>query len=133
MRSHRWMVALPATAFMVLVAGVPAASAATAPYCGITWNPPGAQTCANCRNQLPPPQASYSPPGFAPGETLGVDAGLGKSLGLDERWASRVIEQVGNYGEVFNRNLGAGSPLRIERGLNALWMNGGLIYAPPLR
>jgi general L-amino acid transport system substrate-binding protein len=64
---------------------------------------------------------------------LGVDAGLGKSLGLDERWASRVIEQVGNYGEVFNRNLGAASQLRIERGLNALWMNGGLIYAPPLR
>ncbi|SDR63592.1 general L-amino acid transport system substrate-binding protein [Rhizobiales bacterium GAS113] len=64
---------------------------------------------------------------------LGVDAGLGKSLGLDETWASRVIEQVGNYGEVFDRNLGVGSPLRLERGLNALWTNGGLIYAPPLR
>src|SRR4030081_2440353 len=39
---------------------------APCPYCGITWNPPGAQTCANCRNQLPPPQASYVPPGYAP-------------------------------------------------------------------
>ena len=41
---------------------------APCPYCGITWNQPGAQTCANCRNQLPPPQASYAPPGFAPGQ-----------------------------------------------------------------
>ena len=41
---------------------------APCPYCGITWNQPGAQTCANCRNQLPPPQASYSPPGYAPGQ-----------------------------------------------------------------
>jgi general L-amino acid transport system substrate-binding protein len=64
---------------------------------------------------------------------LGVDPGLGKALGLDDTWAARVIEQVGNYGEVFERNLGAGSPLRLERGINALWTNGGLIYAPPLR
>src|ERR1700736_1717848 len=41
---------------------------APCPYCGITWNQPGAQTCANCRNQLPPPQASYAPPGYAPGQ-----------------------------------------------------------------
>jgi general L-amino acid transport system substrate-binding protein len=64
---------------------------------------------------------------------LGVDPGLGKSLGLDEAWASRVIEQVGNYGQVFERNLGAGSPLRLDRGVNALWTKGGLMYAPPLR
>jgi general L-amino acid transport system substrate-binding protein len=64
---------------------------------------------------------------------LGVDPGLGKALGLDEAWAMRVIEQVGNYGEVFERTLGAGSPLRLERGINALWVNGGLMYAPPLR
>src|SRR3984893_12316687 len=57
---------------------------------------------------------------------LGVDPGLGKALGLDEAWAMRVIEQVGNYGEVFDRTLGAGSPLRLERGINALWVNGGL-------
>jgi general L-amino acid transport system substrate-binding protein len=64
---------------------------------------------------------------------LGVDPGLGKALGLDEAWAARLIEQVGNYGEVFERNLGAGSPLRLDRGVNALWTNGGLMYAPPLR
>jgi general L-amino acid transport system substrate-binding protein len=64
---------------------------------------------------------------------LGVDPGLGKALGLDETWAARVIEQVGNYGEMFERNLGAGSPLHLDRGVNALWTNGGLMYAPPLR
>jgi general L-amino acid transport system substrate-binding protein len=64
---------------------------------------------------------------------LGVEPGLGKALGLDEAWATRVIEQVGNYGQVFERNLGSGSPLRLERGVNALWTKGGLIFAPPLR
>jgi general L-amino acid transport system substrate-binding protein len=64
---------------------------------------------------------------------LGVEPGLGKALGLDEAWATRVIEQVGNYGQVFERNLGTGSPLRLERGVNALWTKGGLIFAPPLR
>ncbi len=62
---------------------------------------------------------------------LGATDELGKSLGLDKDWAYRIVKQVGNYGEVFNRNLGAGSPLKLERGLNALWTNGGLIYAPP--
>lgn len=64
---------------------------------------------------------------------LGVEPGLGKALGLDDAWATRVIEQVGNYGQVFERNLGGGSPLRLERGINALWTKGGLLYAPPLR
>ncbi len=64
---------------------------------------------------------------------LGVDPGLGESLGLDEAWAARVIEQVGNYGEIFERNLGKNTPLGLERGLNALWTEGGLLYAPPLR
>ena len=64
---------------------------------------------------------------------LGVDPGLGKSLGLDEAWAARIIEQVGNYGEIFERNLGKNTPLGLERGLNALWTEGGLMYAPPLR
>jgi general L-amino acid transport system substrate-binding protein len=44
-----------------------------------------------------------------------------------------VIKQVGNYGEIFDRNVGKGSPLQIERGLNALWTQGGLLYAPPVR
>jgi len=64
---------------------------------------------------------------------LGVDPGLGESLGLDADWAARVIEQVGNYGEVFERDLGHETPLGLERGLNALWTEGGLMYAPPLR
>jgi general L-amino acid transport system substrate-binding protein len=62
---------------------------------------------------------------------LGASDELGKALGLDNDWAYRIVKQVGNYGEVFQRNLGAGSPLKLERGLNALWTNGGLIYAPP--
>jgi general L-amino acid transport system substrate-binding protein len=64
---------------------------------------------------------------------LGEDPGLGESLGLAEDWAVRVIEQVGNYGEVFERNLGENSDLKLERGLNALWSDGGLMYVPPLR
>jgi general L-amino acid transport system substrate-binding protein len=64
---------------------------------------------------------------------LGVSAGNGKALGLDEKWAYNAIKLVGNYGEIFERNLGAGSAMKIERGLNALWNNGGLMYAIPLR
>jgi len=64
---------------------------------------------------------------------LGVDPGLGESLGLDEAWATRIIEQVGNYGEIFERHLGKTTPLGLERGLNALWIEDGLMYAPPLR
>ncbi len=64
---------------------------------------------------------------------LGVEGGAGKGLGLADDWVYKVVKQVGNYGEVFNRNVGADSPLQIERGLNALWENGGLQYAPPFR
>lgn len=64
---------------------------------------------------------------------LGVTEGNGKALGLDEKWAYNIIKQVGNYGESFERNVGSGSKLKLERGLNALWTNGGLMYAPPLR
>jgi general L-amino acid transport system substrate-binding protein len=64
---------------------------------------------------------------------LGVVPGNGQALGLDEKWAYNVIKSVGNYGEIFERNVGANSPIRLERGLNALWTEGGLIYAPPLR
>jgi general L-amino acid transport system substrate-binding protein len=62
---------------------------------------------------------------------LGTTDDLGKTLGLDKEWAYRIIKQVGNYGEVFERNLGKGSPLKLERGLNKQWKDGGLIYAPP--
>lgn len=64
---------------------------------------------------------------------LGTQGDLGKLLGLDPQWAQRAIRQVGNYGEIFERNLGKSTPLKLERGLNALWLNGGLMYAPPVR
>lgn len=64
---------------------------------------------------------------------LGVVAGNGQALGLDERWAYNVIKTVGNYGEIFERNVGARSAIKLDRGLNNLWTAGGLIYAPPLR
>jgi len=63
---------------------------------------------------------------------LGVDGAGGKGLGLKDDWAAQVIRQVGNYGEVFERNLGSRSGLKIERGLNNLWNQGGLQYAPPM-
>jgi general L-amino acid transport system substrate-binding protein len=59
--------------------------------------------------------------------------GLGENLGLSEKWAYHIIKLVGNYGESFERNLGQGSSLKIERGLNAQWNKGGLLYALPMR
>ncbi len=64
---------------------------------------------------------------------LGFDPGVGALFGLDDGWAARAIRATGNYGEIYARNLGADSPLKIARGLNALWTEGGLLYAPPLR
>ena len=64
---------------------------------------------------------------------LGVSAGNGKALGLDEKFAYNIIKKVGNYGEIFERNVGVNTPLGIERGLNALWTNGGLLYSPPFK
>lgn len=64
---------------------------------------------------------------------LGVTPGLGKALGLDDKWAYNIIKQVGNYGEIFERNVGPNTPLALKRGLNALWWNGGLMYAAPFR
>ena len=64
---------------------------------------------------------------------LGLEGIKGKGLGLADDWAYRIVKQVGNYGEVFERNVGSGSPLGIPRGLNALWRDGGLQYAPPIR
>ena len=54
-------------------------------------------------------------------------------MGLDRRWAYNVVRAVGNYGEVFERNLGGGSPIKLQRGLNDLHTRGGLMYAPPIR
>jgi general L-amino acid transport system substrate-binding protein len=64
---------------------------------------------------------------------LGVTPGMGKALGVDEKWVYNIIKQVGNYGEMFERNVGQGSTLKIARGQNALWTQGGLQYAPPIR
>jgi general L-amino acid transport system substrate-binding protein len=64
---------------------------------------------------------------------LGFEGNFGEAMGLDQAWAYRIIKLVGNYGEVFDRNFGEGSPLKIKRGLNDLWMRGGLFYAPPIR
>jgi len=64
---------------------------------------------------------------------LGVEGDFGKGLGLAPDWAYRIIKAVGNYGESFERNVGDGSPIKIKRGLNALWTKGGLQYAPPIR
>lgn len=64
---------------------------------------------------------------------LGLEGPKGNGLGLDDDWSRRILEQVGNYEEVFERNVGSGSPLKISRGLNALWNDGGILYAPPFR
>ncbi|HEV2955353.1 MAG TPA: amino acid ABC transporter substrate-binding protein [Xanthobacteraceae bacterium] len=64
---------------------------------------------------------------------VGTEGNYGEQLGLTKDWAVRIVKHVGNYGEVFERNVGQGSPLKIQRGLNALWTKGGIQYAPPIR
>lgn len=64
---------------------------------------------------------------------LGVEGDLATNLGLEKDWVRNMVEQVGNYGELFERNLGRDSDLNMQRGLNALWTQGGLLYAPPVR
>jgi general L-amino acid transport system substrate-binding protein len=67
------------------------------------------------------------------GRILGSTEDTGKLLGLDKLWAANAIKAVGNYGEIFERNVGPKSPLGLPRGLNNLWSKGGLMYAPPVR
>jgi len=64
---------------------------------------------------------------------VGTEGDMGEKLGLSADWAAQIIAQVGNYGEMFERNVGEDSPLEIARGLNALWTDGGIQYAPPIR
>ncbi len=64
---------------------------------------------------------------------LGSEGKFGEGMGLTNDWVYRIVKHVGNYGESFERNIGEGSPLKIKRGLNALWNKGGLQYAPPVR
>ena len=64
---------------------------------------------------------------------VGTEGNYGEQLGLPKEWAVSIVKLVGNYGEVFERNVGSGSPLKIDRGLNNLWNKGGIQYAPPIR
>jgi general L-amino acid transport system substrate-binding protein len=64
---------------------------------------------------------------------VGTEGNYGEQLGLTKDWAVSIVKLVGNYGEVFDANVGQGSPLKIERGLNKLWSKGGVQYAPPIR
>jgi len=67
------------------------------------------------------------------GRILGSSEDTGKLLGLDKEWAARAIKATGNYGEIFERNVGPKSPLGLPRGVNNLWSKGGIMYAPPVR
>ncbi|GHB03389.1 amino acid ABC transporter substrate-binding protein [Modicisalibacter luteus] len=76
------------------------------------------------RNDPPSPQVA---------RLLGVDGNYGEQLGLSNDWAYNILKHVGNYGEVFSHTVGEESPLNISRGMNALWNEGGILYAPPVR
>ncbi len=64
---------------------------------------------------------------------LGAEGEFGNAIGLEKDWTVNIIQAVGNYGEMFERNVGEDTPLAIKRGLNALWKEGGILYAPPIR
>lgn len=64
---------------------------------------------------------------------LGRSGSYGEQLGLDNKWAFNIISKIGNYGEMFDRNVGKDSPLQLPRGVNQLWNKGGIMYAPPIR
>ena len=61
---------------------------------------------------------------------VGATGNFGRMLGVDKRWAYNIVRQIGNYAEIFARNI---APMGVERGVNRLWRDGGLMYAPPLR
>ena len=64
---------------------------------------------------------------------LGVEGNMGEQLGLPADWAYNIVKTLGNYGESFERNIGTQTAIGLERGLNALWTDGGILYAPPMR
>ncbi|MFC0267473.1 amino acid ABC transporter substrate-binding protein [Kushneria aurantia] len=78
-------------------------------------------------------QMRDNPPNPDVARLLGQDGSYGEQLGLSNDWAYNIIKQVGNYGEVYANTVGMNSPLEIERGINALWTDGGIMYAPPIR
>ncbi len=84
-------------------------------------------TAANAGDMM----ANSTDPGIR--RLLGVEGDFGKNIGLENNWAANAIKAVGNYGEMFDRNVGPNTNLKISRGVNALWNNGGIQYAPPVR
>jgi general L-amino acid transport system substrate-binding protein len=66
-------------------------------------------------------------------QALVPDDVVTRAIGVEPGWTLRALQSAGNYGEMFDRNVGAHSPLRLERGINSLWTHGGLMYAPPVR
>jgi general L-amino acid transport system substrate-binding protein len=64
---------------------------------------------------------------------LGTEGNLGEMIGLEADWAKNAISANGNYGEIFEKNIGENTPIGLARGLNAQWTDGGLLYAPPFR
>ncbi|HXB77758.1 MAG TPA: transporter substrate-binding domain-containing protein, partial [Bradyrhizobium sp.] len=78
-------------------------------------------------------QMAKSSPSPAVQRLLGTSGELGSRLGLDNKWLLQAIKAGGNYGEIFERNVGSTSPLKLERGLNATWSKGGLMYAIPFK
>ena len=73
-----------------------------------------------------------NPPNPTVERLLGVSPGMGERLGLRDTWAREMIAAVGNFAEIYDRNLGKDSPYQLERGLNALWSHGGVLYTPIL-
>jgi general L-amino acid transport system substrate-binding protein len=84
-------------------------------------------TAANADDMM----ANSTDPGIR--RLLGVEGDFGKAIGLENNWAANAIKAVGNYGEMFDRNVGPETNLKISRGVNALWSKGGIQYAPPVR
>ena len=78
-------------------------------------------------------EMQQNPPNPQVARLLGDDGNYGEQMGLENDWAYDIIAQVGNYGEVFAATVGEESPLAIGRGMNALWNEGGILYAPPIR
>jgi len=93
---------------------------------GLFWAEQLGVTSANLPERL-------SNPDWRLRRMLGLEPGFGQPFGLPDEWLARVIQQVGSYAEIFDRNLGAGSRIGMDRGINALWTAGGLIYPLPLR
>ena len=84
-------------------------------------------TAANADDMV----ANSTDPGIR--RLLGVEGDFGKAIGLENNWAANAVKAVGNYGEMFDRNVGPDTNLKISRGVNALWSKGGIQYAPPVR